>query len=56
MSRNVPAELMLTLDQVSRLHVLRVLEACGGSRSNAARVLRIDRKTLYRNLVRWQIF
>jgi ActR/RegA family two-component response regulator len=33
--------------------VLRVLDACGGHRTEAARRLGIDRKTLGRMLGRW---
>jgi len=39
-----------TLADVERTHVLRVLEACGGSQVEAARVLRIGRNTLWRKL------
>jgi DNA-binding NtrC family response regulator len=44
---------LLTLDEVRRRHVAKILEACGGNRTSAAQVLKIDRKTLYRKLVRW---
>jgi transcriptional regulator of acetoin/glycerol metabolism len=40
------------LDSVKQAHVLRVVAACGGNRSLAARILRVDRKTLYRRLAR----
>jgi two-component system response regulator HydG len=39
-----------TLAEVEREHVLRVLDACGGSQSDAARVLGIARNTLWRKL------
>ncbi|MBL8112508.1 MAG: sigma-54-dependent Fis family transcriptional regulator [Acidobacteria bacterium] len=39
-----------TLEEVERRHVQRVLEASGGNRSEAARLLGIDRKTLARKL------
>ena len=39
-----------TLDEVERRYILHVLEAVGGSRTIAARVLGLDRKTLYRRL------
>jgi transcriptional regulator of acetoin/glycerol metabolism len=42
-----------TLDDAVRLHVLRTLERCQGSRSAAAHALGIDRTTLYRMLMRW---
>jgi two-component system response regulator HydG len=44
---------MLTLEEIERRHVLRVLEACSGNRTDAAKVLDLDRKTLYRKLLRW---
>jgi two-component system, NtrC family, response regulator AtoC len=47
-----PAELV-PLEEVERRYILRVLEAVGGRRSDAAKVLGIDRKTLYRKLDRW---
>jgi transcriptional regulator of acetoin/glycerol metabolism len=43
----------LSLDEIRRRHVTKVLEACGGNRTSAAQVLNIDRKTLYRKLLRW---
>jgi len=44
---------MLTLEEVERRHVLRVLEACKSNRTDAAKILEVDRKTLYRKLLRW---
>jgi len=44
-----PSELV-PLDEVERRYILHVLDACGGSRTIAARTLGIDRKTLYRRL------
>lgn len=44
---------LLTLAEVERRHVLRVLEACHGNRTDAAKILGLDRKTLYRKLLRW---
>jgi DNA-binding NtrC family response regulator len=44
-----PAELA-PLDEVERRYILHVLEAVGGNRTLAARVLGLDRKTLYRKL------
>ncbi len=46
---------MLTLEEIERRHVLRVLEACKGNRTDAAKVLDLDRKTLYRKLLRWGV-
>ncbi|HYG67455.1 MAG TPA: helix-turn-helix domain-containing protein, partial [Anaeromyxobacteraceae bacterium] len=39
-----------TLAEVEREHVLAVLEACGGSQAEAARILGIGRNTLWRKL------
>jgi two-component system response regulator HydG len=39
-----------TLAEVERAHILRVLDACGGSQADAARVLAIGRNTLWRKL------
>jgi DNA-binding NtrC family response regulator len=46
---------LLTLEEVERRHVLRVLEACNGNRTDAAKILGLDRKTLYRKLLRWGV-
>lgn len=46
-----PTELM-SMDEVERRYILRVLEAVGGNRSQAAKILGFDRKTLYRKLDR----
>ncbi len=47
-----PRELV-TLDELERRYVLRVMEALGGNKSEVTRVLGIDRSTLYRKLERW---
>ncbi len=44
---------LLTLEEVERRHTLRVLEACKSNRTDAAKILGLDRKTLYRKLLRW---
>lgn len=41
---------MKTLAELERDHILQVLDACGGSQSEAARVLGIARNTLWRKL------
>jgi two-component system, NtrC family, response regulator AtoC len=41
---------LVPMEEVERRYVLRVLEAVGGSRTRAAKVLGFDRKTLYRKL------
>jgi transcriptional regulator with GAF, ATPase, and Fis domain len=41
------------LDEIERAHILRVLESCNWNRSMAARVLKIDRITLYNKIKRY---
>ncbi|MBZ5646835.1 MAG: sigma-54 dependent transcriptional regulator [Acidobacteriia bacterium] len=42
-----------TLEDIERLHILHVLEECGGNQTRAAEVLDIDRVTLYNKLKRY---
>ncbi len=51
MSSSVNA--LLSLEEIERRHVLRVLEATGGSREEASRILGISRRTLTRMVQRW---
>ena len=44
---------LVSLDEVERRYILKVLSAVRGNRSTAARVLGLDRKTLYRKLLRY---
>lgn len=44
-----PSELV-TLDEVERRYIARVMQAAGGNKSMAAQILGLDRKTLYRKL------
>jgi two-component system response regulator HydG len=46
---------LVTMEEVERRYILRVLEAAGGHRSKAAQILGLDRKTLYRKLERWGV-
>jgi len=41
---------LLPLEEVERAYVLRVLEAVGGNKTLAARIIGLDRRTLYRKL------
>jgi transcriptional regulator of acetoin/glycerol metabolism len=41
------------LDDVERAHIERVLRECAGNHSRAARILDIDRTTLYSRLRRY---
>jgi two-component system response regulator HydG len=47
-----PTELV-PLEAVERVYILRVLDAVGGNKTLAARILGLDRKTLYRKLERY---
>jgi two-component system response regulator AtoC len=42
----------VSLDELERMHIERVLQAVGGNRTAAARVLGVDRSTLYRKMQR----
>src|SRR5213592_847887 len=46
-------EELVSLEEVERRYILRVMEAVGGHRTRAAQVLGLDRKTLYRKLDRY---
>ncbi len=41
---------LVPLDQVERRYIEHVLERSGGNRTLAAKILGLDRKTLYRKL------
>ena len=43
----------ITIDEMERRHILRVIEAHRGNKAAAAHVLGIDRKTLYRKLLQY---
>lgn len=45
-----PTEALESLSEIERRHILKALEVCRGQRALAARVLGVDRKTLYRRL------
>jgi two-component system response regulator AtoC len=46
---------LVPMEEVERRYILRVLEAVGGSRTRAATILGLDRKTLYRKLERYGV-
>lgn len=48
-----PTAPVLTLAELERRHIRDVLESVGGKKSEASRLLGIDRKTLYRKLDRY---
>ena len=47
-----PAEL-ISMEEVERRYILHVMKTVGANRTVAARILRLDRKTLYRKLQRY---
>ncbi len=47
------AEDLLSLEEVTRQYVQHVLEIAGGNKSEAARILGLGRRTLYRKLQQW---
>ena len=47
-----PLQQSLRREQLTREKILEALEQCGGNRSEAARLLGVARKTLYRNMER----
>ena len=49
---NDPTEIV-TMDELERRYILRVLSLVGGNKSRAAQVLGFDRRTLYRKLERY---
>ena len=55
--RKLPAPVtddrFLSLEEVERRHILRVLETTGGNMTAAAKRLRVDRGTLHRKLQQW---
>jgi DNA-binding protein Fis len=46
---------LVSLDEIERIHILRVVDAVRGNKTVAARVLGVDRKTLYRKLEQYGI-
>jgi two-component system response regulator HydG len=44
---------LLSMEEVERRYIVRVLEATGGNKTQAAKILGLDRKTLYNKLERY---
>jgi len=49
------AQELVSLDEMERSYILKVLSAVGGNKTLAAKILGLDRKTLYRRLDRYQL-
>jgi len=43
------------MEEIERRYILHVLKATGGNRTLATRILKMDRKTLYRKLRRYRV-
>jgi transcriptional regulator with PAS, ATPase and Fis domain len=46
---------MLTLDELEKRHIKRVLEVTGGNRPKAAKILGINVTTVYRKIEKYNI-
>ncbi len=51
---DVDSEHILTLDELERRYIERVLKAVQGNKTQAAKLLGVDRRTLYRKLERYE--
>ena len=51
---SVDSDRLLPMDEIEQRYIRQVLEAVGGNKASAARVLGFDRRTLYRKLDRWR--
>ena len=40
----------LSLEELEKVHIKRVLDSVGGHKMKAAEILKVDRRTLYRKL------
>ena len=54
-SDNAGPKELLSLDELERIHILRVLDACGGQKTRASAVLGINRTTLWKKLRQYGI-
>jgi DNA-binding NtrC family response regulator len=50
----VDSELVLSLDEVEKRHIQRALQAAKGNKTQTAKALGVDRRTLYRKLERFE--
>jgi DNA-binding NtrC family response regulator len=44
-----------SLDEIERLHIQRILDTCGGNKTQAAKILQIDYKTLLSKLKKYEL-
>ena len=51
---SVDSDRLLPMDEIEQRYIRQVLSAVGGNKASAARVLGLDRRTLYRKLDRWR--
>jgi DNA-binding NtrC family response regulator len=51
---DVDSEHILTLDELEKRYIERVLKAAQGNKTQAAKLLGVDRRTLYRKLERYE--
>ena len=45
----------VSLEEIERFHIKRVLDACGGNKTQAAKILQIDYKTLFTRLKKYEL-
>jgi DNA-binding NtrC family response regulator len=50
-----PGNVLMTLEEVERRHIISVLESTGGNVTQAARILDIDRVTLYNKIKKYHL-
>lgn len=56
MRKSVPSPSSKTLEDIEKEHIMRVLAETDGNQSQAANVLGINRKTLYKKIKKYKIF
>jgi len=56
MQKSVPSPSSKTLEDIEKEHIIRVLAETDGNQSQAANVLGINRKTLYKKIKKYKIF
>jgi DNA-binding NtrC family response regulator len=51
----IDPEELLPMEEVERRYILHVLKTVGDNRTRAAKILKLDRKTLYRKLQKYGV-